>query len=226
MPAFVYRTLQELRASLRARLGFGATGSATGASDEILNSFLLSAYHHVYWMQDWKKMITFEDVSVGMGQNLIDYPTNANPDRLWTPPDSKSPIWVQYSGSWVPLEEGISAAAWDTMDSPTTYPMRYELLDQILLWPKSNALYTVKIWYVAKMARFTLDGDRPTVDDNLVFLHALMNAKQHYNQPDAQIYINQWLELTGKIGGKQIGQNSVIRRGRPDDLPDPRPLVV
>lgn len=226
MPAFTYRTLGELRAELRARLGFGATGAATGASNEILNSFLRTAYQHVYWMQDWKKMTTFADVPIGMSQNLIDYPAGANPDRLWTPPGSRSPIWVQYSGSWIPLEEGIPAAAWDTMENNNSYPMKYELLDQILFWPKSNAVYTLKVWYVRNMSAFTNDNDRPLVDDNLIFLHALMCAKLHYKQADAQTYVAQWESLTAKVGGRQIGQNSVIRRSRPDDTPLPRPVVV
>lgn len=226
MPAFTYKTLGELRAALRARLGFGGTGAATGSTDEILNSFLQSAYAHVYEMQDWKKMITYDDVSVGMGQNLIDYPAGANPDRLWTPPGSKSPIWVEYSGSWLPLEEGIPAAAWDTMDDQNTYPMRYELLDQILFWPVANALYPLKIWYVKSMSRFTQDNDRPLVDDNLIFLHALMNAKAHYKQPDAGNYVDQWNAMVAKIAGHSIGQNAVVRRSRPDDTPLPRPVVV
>jgi hypothetical protein len=226
MPAFVYKTLGTLRQTLRARLGFGASGAATGASDEILNSFLYSAYAHCYELQDWKKLTAWYDSSVGMGQNLIDYPAEANPERLYTPPGSKSPIWVLYSGSWVPLIEGISAAAWDTMDTGNTYPMRYELYDQILLWPKSNALYTVKIWYIKEMAPFAADNDRPNIDDNLIFLHALMTAKSHYKQSDAQIYVAQWQDMVSKLRAHSIGQNKVIQRSRPDDLPDPRPLVV
>jgi len=226
MPAFTYRTLGTLRQTLRTRLGFGASGAATGASDELLNSFLQSAYAHCYEMQDWKKMTAWFDSSVGMGQNLIDYPADANPDRLYTPPGSRSPLWILYSGSWVPMEEGIPAAAWDTMDNGNTYPMRYELYDQILLWPKANALYTVKIWYIKKMGSFSLDNDRPLLDDNLIFLHALMTAKQHYKQPDAGLYIQQWQEMVTKIRAHSIGQNKVIRRSRPDDIPDPRPVVV
>lgn len=226
MPAFTYRTLGELRAALRARLGFGATGAATGASDEILNSLLLSAYAHCYEMQDWKKMIAYEDVTIGAGQNLLDYPTDANPDRLWTPPGSRSPISVQNGTQWLPLAEGISVDMWATMDDQNTYPSRYELLDQILFWPRSNDVYTLKIWYVKKMGRFSQDNDRPEIDDNLIFLHALMTAKAHYKQADAQIYVDQWASMLARISGHQIGQNAVVRRTRAEDAPLPKPQVV
>jgi hypothetical protein len=226
MPAFTYRTLGDLRASLRARLGFGATGAATGASDEIINGFLLSAFHHVYWMQDWRKLIAYYDTTIGATQNLIDYPPDANPHRLWTPKDSSSPIWVQVNGTWIPAKEGISAAAWDTMDDNNSYPMRYELFDQIQFWPKSNAVYNLKIWYVKNMTRFTQDNDRPNVDDNLIFLHALVAAKSHYKQADAAMYTAQWTEMVAKVSGRQFGSNNVIRRDNPDNDPIPRPVVV
>jgi hypothetical protein len=225
MPAYVYKTLQELRAALRARLGFGATGSATGASDEILNSFLQSAYAHVYQLQDWKKLRSYTDTSLGIGQTLIDYPASADPERLFTPPGSKSPIWVLTSGQWIEVLEGISADNYATITS-ASYPMRYEALDQINLWPASNQVYTLRIWYITEKVSFKLDNDRPNVDDDLIFLHALAYAKLHYKMPDAANYLGQWEQMQAKISGRSVGQNAVIRRGNFQNEPLPKPVRV
>ena len=226
MPAYTWRTLEELRTALRARLGMAASGSGAGANQTIINSFLQSAQEHVYQLQDWKTLISYEDKSIGVGQNALDYPALANPMRLYTPPGSASPVWVYYSSKWVPILEGFGADHWDSMDDQDSYPTRYERYDQLQFWPKSNAIYTVRIWFVKALTRFTQDADRASVDDNLIFLHALSAAKAHYRHPDAGLYAAQWEAMQAKIRGQSIGQNSVIKRGGLREMPLPKPRVV
>jgi hypothetical protein len=226
MPAYVWRTLQDLRQELRARLGHQATGAASGASNPIIDSFLRTSQEYIYWMADWKKLTAYFDDTIGAAQNLLDYPTDANPDRLYTPPGSKSPIWVQYSSRWLSLSEGITVDHWDTMDNQNSYPTRYERYDQLLFWPKSNAVYTLKIWYIKKLERFTQENDRASVDDNLILTHALAKAKAHYRHPDANLYVSEWSTLEARVKGGTIGQNSVIRRTDPNTEPLPKPVVV
>lgn len=225
MSAFVYRTLGELRTELRARLGFAASGASAGASNAIIDSFLRSSQAHVYELQDWKKLVGFEDKTIGLGQNVLDYPAAANPERLFRPPESASPVWVQFSGKWMPVLEGFGADHWDSMDD-ASYPTRYERYDQLTFWPKANATYTVRIWFLRKLGAFTNDNDRATVDDNLVFLHALASAKAHYRQPDAGLYVEQWTAMQAKLRGHSIGQGGVFVRGGLRDAPLPRPRVV
>ncbi len=232
MPAFVYRTLGELRQELRVRLGFGATGTSQGANNDLLNSFLQNAQNEVYWLQDWKKLHTFVDKTVGVGQNQIDYPTIAagdsatlNPDRLVPTGKSPTPLWVLDADRWIPMHQGINEDMWDTMDQQDTYPSRYELLDQILLWPRSDSVRTIRIWGIKALERFTQDGDRATVDDSLIALHALAHGKAHYGRADAPVYMAQWDRLKAKILGAQTGSNRVFRRTVQNEI-IPKPVVV
>ena len=225
MPAFTYRTLGDLRQELRARLGHQASGAASAASNPIIDSFLRTSQTFVYWMQDWKKLTAYADLTLGASQNLLDYPTDANPERLYTPPNSGGPISVLYSGTWLTLVEGISAEHWNTMDSET-YPTRYERLDQLLFWPKANAVYTIKVWYIKKQERLTQENDRFCVDDTLVLAHALAKAKAHYRHPDAGLYLTEWQRLQARVQGGSIGQNSVQRRTDRSIVPLPKPQVV
>ncbi len=232
MAAFTYRTLGDLRQELRVRLGFGATGASQGANNDLLNSFLQNAQLEVYWLQDWKKLHTYVDKTVGVGQNLVDYPTTAagdsatlDPNRLVPTAGSKSPIWVKDANRWIPLDQGINEDLWDTMDQQDTYPARFELLDQILLWPKSDSLRTLRIWGIKALDRFTQDGDRASVDDSLIFLHALAHGKTHYGRADAPVYMSQWERISGKIKGAQIGSNRVFRRRVQNEIL-PKPVVV
>lgn len=226
MPAFTYRALGDLRQELRARLGHQASGAASGASNPIVDSFLRTSQEYIYWMSDWKKLTAHSDATIGVAQNLLDYPVDANPERLYTPPGSASPIWVLYSNKWLGLREGISLNHWDSMDDQDSYPTRYERYDQLQFWPKSNAVYTLKIWYIKKLARFTQENDRASVDDNLILTHALAKAKAHYRHPDANLYVSEWAMLEARVKGGSIGQNSVIRRSHTADDPLPKPIVI
>jgi hypothetical protein len=104
-----------------------------------------------------------------------------------------------------------------------SYPSRFERLARILVYPKADQAYTVRIWFVADLARFTQDNDRPGLDDEMIFLHALANAKAHYRQPDAATYQGQLNTMLATLRGQSF--KGVYRR---DDRPpaEPRPVVV
>ena len=116
------------------------------------------------------------------------------------------------------------------MDTPGT-PARFERLAQIVLWPKAVQIYTVRVWYVADLGRFTQDADRATLDDQMVLLHALATGKAHYRHPDAAMYEGQLAQLLASLRGRSfgVGADGVVRRRaeRDDDpLAGRRPLVV
>ncbi len=220
-----YRTLGDMRQELRVRLGFAATGSAQGASNDLLNSFLQQAQNSIYWEQDWKFLMTYVDVDLGVNQNQIDYPGAINPQRLVPPVGFKSPVWVKDSSTWIPINEGISADMWDTMDT-TSVPSAYERYNQILFYPKNNTLRTVRVWGIVNLGRFTQDADFASINSDLVFLHALAHAKAHYGKSDAAVYLTQFTALMNQLKGKQIGSNGVFSRGQPSDDRYFRPQVI
>lgn len=213
-----FRTLGDLRGELLARLGMGGMGPSGGANQALIDSFLRNGQEQLYWLQDWRFLTEFEDKTLGVGQNLIDYPNSCE--------RSQRVLRVEYpyNEMWTRLDEGITTEMWSTMET-LSYPSRYERYAQIQMYPKADQLYTIRIWYMKDLARFTESGDNATLDDSMVFLHALANAKAHYRQPDAQTYQGQLDTLLSRIRGQSFGSNGVIRRQLSGGV-QRKPLVV
>jgi hypothetical protein len=213
-----FRTLGELRADLIRRLGFGASGASAGVITANIDNFLLLAHKHVYEAHDWMRLRKYEDQTIGVDQYLLDYPSDANEERI-------TDIWVQVNGVWREVHAGISKEDYTYQDN-TSWPARYELYEQIELLPKADQQYTVRIWYIQQLTRLTQDGDRCMVDDELVFLHALANAKAHYRHADAQLYQGQFESLMTKLKGRSWTKKTFNRGGGDDSIPLVKPKVV
>lgn len=214
----MYRTLAELRAEVLARLGMGAMGASGGANQVLIDSFLRNGQAQLYWMQDWRRLTWYEDKETDAGQNQYDYPEACARDQRVLR------IEVLYAGQYVELREGIDTAHWSTMDTKGP-PARFERLQQLLIYPKADAAYTLRAWYVADLGRFTQSNDRATLDDELILLHATTMAKAHYRQPDAQLYQGQLDVQLARIRGQSFGSNGVYRRGGAP-APERRPAVL
>ena len=210
-----YRTLGELRAELAKRLGFGAAGSA-GINAGLLDSFLQNAQEQLYEQFDWRHLIKYDEKTTGVGQTLYDWATDCELTRI-------REISLYDGARWVPMIEGIDWAM--RSDDTQSIPHRYERFAQMEIWPAPDAAYTIRRYYTQSPARFTQDNDRASIDDALVFLHALTNAKAHYRHPDAQGYSSQLSAMMDKLKGKNRGL-AVHRRGEPDDVYLARPRIV
>lgn len=213
-----YRTLGALRSELTARLGMGGMGASGGSNQVAIDSFLRNGQTQLYWLQDWRHLQAYAEETTGAGQNLYDFPDDCTRDKriLW--------IETTVSGQYSRLREGIRTGDWSTMDTQGS-PCRYERFAQILVYPKADAAYTLRFWFIKDLGRFTQDGDRATLDDEMIFLHALANAKAHYRQPDAATYQGQLDTLLARLRGQSFSSNGVYRR---DDTPPPerKPVVI
>jgi hypothetical protein len=209
----IYRTLGELRSELSRRLGFGAQGSS-GINSYLLDSFLLNAQEQLFASFEWRNLIKYDEKLTGMGQANYDWATDCEPTHI-----RDVAIWD--GTRWVPMQEGIS---WDMRSDDTQHqPLRYERYEQMEVWPVPDAVYTIRRYYVATPSRFTQDNDRASIDDGLIFLHALTNAKLHYKQTDGEAYANQLNAMLEKLKAKNRGQSVFSRRGetyisRPKDV--------
>lgn len=220
-----YRTLAELRAELLARLGMGAMGASGGSNATLIDSFLRNGQAQLYRMQDWKHLIDYQDKTLGEEQNLLDYPDGGEmTGRAATRDQRILRVETLYSGQWRELKEGIRTENWNFMDT-LSFPLLYERYAQILIYPKADQTYTVRLWFVGDLDPFTEADDRATLDDEMILLHALANAKAHYRQPDASTYQGQLNTLLASLRGQSFGSNGVYRR---DDRPAPeaKPAVV
>lgn len=212
-----YRTLGELRSTLMARLGMGAQG-ASGASSALMNSLLSNGQTQLYWAQDWKHLVAYEDKTLGVGQTLLDYPTACARDRRILRVETVT------SGQWRLLREGIETEQWSNMTTPGA-PQRYDRYAQCLIYPQADQTYTVRFWYVADLGRFTQDDDRASLDDEMILLHAIANGKAHYRQPDADSYQAQVSTLMASLRGQSFPADGVIRVQPQVEIPR-RPVVV
>lgn len=220
-----YRTLGDLRAELLARLGMGGTGSSGGANGALMNSFLRNGQTQLYRNADWRHLTDYLDVTTGVDQNLYDYPTSGVMGTSGCSRDKRVlRVETNISSQFAPLKEGITTGMWSTMDTPG-YPQRYERFAQILVYPRADAAYTLRVWFIADLGRFTQDNDAATLDDEMILLHAVTNAKAHYRQPDAKLYEGQLNTLLASLRGQSFGSNGVYRR---DDAPpaERKPLLL
>lgn len=213
-----YRTLGDLRSTILARLGMGAMGASGGANKALIDSMLYEAQHALYWMQDWRDLTWYLDKTTGDGQNLYDYPEDCAREKRMLR------VEVLQSGIWRELKEGITTQMWSTMDSKT-FPQRYERFEQLLIYPKSDAAYTLRFWYVKDLGRFSQDGDRATLNDSMILTHALAHAKAHYRQPDASLYQQALETLLARIRAQSFSSNGVYTRTSGGQA-EPKPAVV
>jgi hypothetical protein len=219
------RTLAELRSEILSRLGMGAMGASGGSNGTLIDSFLRNGQAQLYRMQDWKHLIDYEDKTLGEEQNLLDYPTDGVMSGGTAARDKRIlRVETEYNGQWRVMTEGIRTSDWDTMDT-LSYPAKFERYAQILVYPKADQTYTVRIWFVADLDAFTEEDDRASLDDEMILLHALANAKAHYRQPDAPTYQGQLNTLLASLRGQSFSSGGVYRR---DDRPpaEPKPVVV
>jgi len=143
---------------------------------------------------DWAELKAVDERLTGASQQFYDYPSDCNIERI-------TGIWVNWGGRFIPLTEGINAE--DRSFSVGSVPQKYERRDQIELWPVPDTnQYTIRTEYIRTLAPLNADSDRTSLPSEIIFLHALTNAKLHYRQPDAQTYATQLDALLNRLKAK------------------------
>ena len=217
MPARQYKTLGELRSEMRAMLGAASSGAAAGPNATIIDTHLRNAQTLLYWTHDWAHLRKYETLSLGLHQHLLDYPSSgngANPDRI-------KAVSVLRGGVWSPpLPKGITPSMY-TYQSNYSWPQRWEPYAQMEFSPAADQVYSVRVFYIEHLARFTQDNDRASIDDTLISLVATATLKAHYRQPDAALSQKASDALLLKLKAKSWGQDVF----KPNDWIDSEPLV-
>ena len=216
----LYRTLGELRSDIQVRLGFGMAGQSGVVNAPLIDSMLRSAQNQLYEQFDWSNLRAVETRMTGQNQQFYDYPANCNVDRLHG-------LYIKFGGQNHKLEEGIDALSRQIPAS--SIPLKYERRDQIELWPVPQAQYEFRLEYEKTPGAFTANSDRCSLPDEIVYLHALANAKEHYRQPDAKTYMSQLESMMLRLKARHRGNKTYSRsRGESspyDSAPDSSQMV-
>jgi len=192
-----YATLAELRERMMIRLGYSAqrANPPPGMSAEI-DDFLRSAQRLLYVKNPSLRTERFYRWTMIPGIRYYGIPDNDTQTEFTDilascnkDPDVYGITWVGFedlNGAWQPLTCGINPALYTDSVNTTGWPSHYEVRGCIEIWPAPSDSY--KLWVKGRFGiePFTANGDRATIDDELVFLLALGNAKAHRGQRDAQ----------------------------------------
>ncbi|EEO27788.1 hypothetical protein [Oxalobacter paraformigenes] len=178
-----YRTLGELLAELKARLGFVAQGPASNNNNPVMISFLQEAHEYVYDQLNPTPMRKKTVITLEQGSSLYDWHNDEEDENI--DPGLVKSLWIMDGSERFPLSQGIAEKCRE--DETRSMPVRYDTIDgQIELWPVPDRAYGLLVEYIASRPRFAQSSDRPGVSDRLVLLYALVNAKAHFRHPDAQ----------------------------------------
>jgi len=182
-------TLLSLRTRIMTRLGFASqAANPLPGMKALVNDFLSSGQAYLYKRYSQLHTRRLFRWKVSPGQRF--YSIKDNDDDIlcnFTMDPTKAIEWAGIQDSrnvWYPLIEGIPPQLYTMITKPWR-PARYEIRQCIELYPAPDQTYW--LWFKAHfgLLSFALDTDSTTIDAELVFLHALANAKAHYGQPDA-----------------------------------------
>ncbi len=177
------RTLGELLAELKARLGFVSQGPASNNNNPVLISFLQEAHEYIYNQLNPTAMRKKTVITLEPGSYRYDWHNDDEDEDI--DPALVESVWVIDNGNRTRLYQGITER--EREDESRSLPVQYDTLNgQIELWPIPDRAYGLLVEYVASRPRFARSADRPGVPDRLVILYAIANAKAHYRHPDSQ----------------------------------------
>ena len=182
-------TLANLRQRILIRLGFSnSAANPPPGMTSLVNEFLASAQQYLY--RRYKQLHTTRLFrwQINPGQrfySLLDNDENEQSNFQMDP--NKKIEWSGIQDSrnvWYPLVQGIPPQLYTMINKPWR-PARYEIRQAIEVYPAPDQTYWMWMKGHFGLTSFTLDTQTSTLDAELVFLHALANAKAHYGQPDA-----------------------------------------
>lgn len=165
-----------------------------------VDNFLQEAQKFLYRAYSVLRTERFFTWQMQVGQRF--YAVDGNSDSCPRRLDPRMVSWVGVSegaGSWRSLTCGIPPESYQNSDQRGT-PHRYEIRQCIEVWPAPDERqWALRIKGDFGLEPFSADGDRCTIDDEAVLLHALARAKAHFEQDDAAIYERDALEYVKNL---------------------------
>ncbi len=184
------KTLSEMREWLVTRLGF-YTGTLLPGQQALMDSFLRDAQEQLYRKYQVFRLERFFTWQMTTGVRFYDL--DANEDVCTKKLDPRMITWVgisQDANWWRPLVCGIRPEFY--YGDITSIPTHYEIRQCIEVWPPpGDDTWKLRIKGYFGLMPLEEDADTSTIDYQAIQLYALANAKAHYQQGDAQNYMQQ-----------------------------------
>ena len=183
------QTLAQLQTRLMIGLGFSnqasnpPPGMAAFTADKLLSAqnYLYRRYPALHTRRFFRWKVIPGQRFYSLKDNDDDVLGNFHMDPL------KTIEWAGIQDTrnvWYPLIEGIPPQLYTMITKPWR-PARYDIRQAIELYPAPDQTYFLWIRAHFGLMSFVNGTDQTTIDSELVYLHALADAKAHYGQPDA-----------------------------------------
>lgn len=211
-------TLSDLRRDLLIRLGHAArVANPPPGMAALLDNFLRRSQAFLYRRYEPVQTARWFQWTMVPDERFYGILANADSCLKKVSYDRILEAWVEdLNGAWHPLTRGINPAAFTTITQPGL-PCRYDIRQTIEVYPAPDQAYTLHVRGHFGLMRFTEDSDLCTVDPDLLFLWALANAKNHYQQSDAADIAQEAQTMLRDIIGASHGN----RRYVPGEAPLP-----
>lgn len=222
----VYSTLSELRTRMIRRLGFSAQAAnpPPGMAD-LIDEFLQSAQTFLYRRYKALRTRRFFTWDMVQGERFYDVRGNGDSCTKKLDPYRIVGAWVEdTNGAWLPMYPGIPPVFYTGVEFQGI-PYCYEVRQCIEVFPAPSTTYKLHIKGDFGLMRFTEDGDRTTLDSELVFLWALANAKNHYGAADARDIATQANQYRMDLIAESHGDNRYVPGTRVVP-PVPQPIFL
>jgi uncharacterized protein YqcC (DUF446 family) len=184
-----YDNLETLTTRLLIRLGFSnQVDNPPPGMVPMLEEFLQSSQNFLWRTYDQlrtRRWFRWKLIPLQRQYSLLD--NDENILQMYSLDPNKTVVWAGIQDTrnvWYPLIQGIPPQLYTMIDKPWR-PARYEIRNGLEVYPSPDQTYF--LWLKANFGLLSLVNpeDTTTIDSELVFLHALANAKAHYGQPDA-----------------------------------------
>jgi hypothetical protein len=222
-------TLADLRSRILIRLGFAAQlANPPPGMAALVDEFIASAQTQL--TRRYPELVTERFFTWAMVVGTRFYLTTADSEGVTVPDyviDPRRITWAgieDSNGTFTRLIEGINPFQY-TSESNNGLPAFYEIRQAIEVFPAPDQAYLMHFKGHFLNLPLTADTDVVSIDDELIFLLALANAKAHYQQSDAQLYFTQATNYLGQLTAGSHGTARYVP-GASQLPPAVKPILV
>lgn len=206
-------TLGELMTRLREECGH-SVNPAQGQNTATHHKRVLQRVQNFLWQDHaWGHMKVWREEPLMAGQRYYTFEPDLDYERI-------EEAWVLYSGTWQPIENGISLHHYNISDpdngereDPVRRWMKYEG-NQYEVWPMpdSNEM-RLRFRGVRKLRPLVADSDQADLDDEMIVLFAAAEILARQKSPDAQVKMDLATKRYLKLKGANMKSDTFIMGG-------------